>query len=59
MMLMLRERLLLNVTIDYNKFDMDKYIKDNTGIKKYVNKNNQYTLNGIIKMYENIGGSCK
>ena len=53
------EQLILNVTIDYNKFDMNKFIKDNTGIKKFVNDKNQYTLDGIIKMYENIGGSCK
>ena len=53
------EQLILNVTIDYNKFDRNKFIKDNTGIKKYVNDKNQYTLDGIIKMYENISGSCK
>ena len=53
------DKLLLNVTIDYNKFDMDKYLNDNKEIKKYLNKKNQYTLDGIIEMYENIGGSCK
>ena len=54
-----KNQLIFDVLIDYKEFDMDKYIRDNTGIKKFVNKDNQYTMDGIIKMYENIGGSCK
>ncbi|MBR2827917.1 MAG: DUF1307 domain-containing protein [Bacilli bacterium] len=53
------DQLILNVTIDYNKFDMNKYINDNTGIKKYVNDKNRYTLDGIVSMYKNMGGTCK
>ena len=52
-------QLILRVVIDYNKFDMNKYIRDNTGIKKFVNDKNQYTLDGIVSMYKNMGGSCK
>ena len=52
-------QLVLDVSIDYNKFNMEKYIEDNTGLKKYTNKNGLFTLDGIVKMYENIGASCK
>lgn len=52
-------KLTSKIVIDYNKVDMKKYIEDNNGIKKYVNKNNMFTLDGIIKMYKNIGATCK
>ena len=54
-----KNQLVLDVSINYNKFKMDKYLNNNKEIKKYLNKKNQYTLDGIIEMYENIGGSCK
>lgn len=52
------KKLTLNVTINYKKFDMNKYLKDNTGVKKFVNKNNKYTVKGILKMYKNMGATC-
>ena len=54
-----KNKLKLSVITLYKNFDMDKYLKGNKDIKKYVNKDNYFTLDGIIKMYENIGCSCK
>ena len=54
-----KNQLILNVSIDYNEYNIKKYIKDNNGIRDYVNKKNQYTLKGITKMYKNSGATCK
>lgn len=52
-------KLISKVVIDYKKVDMKKFVKDNKGVTEYVNKDNNYTLDGIIKMYKNIGATCK
>ena len=52
-------KLTCNVMIDYKKFNRGKYIEDNTGLKKFVDKNNYFTKDGIIKMYQNLGANCK
>lgn len=46
-------------TVDYSKMDLDNYVKDNTVMKKYVNKNNKITIKGIIEIYESLGATCK
>lgn len=47
-----------NVTINYKKFDMKKFIDDNEAMKKFT-KNNKLTLSGAKKMYESTGAVCK
>ena len=51
-------KLTCKVMIDYNKLNRGKYIEDNTGLKKFVDKNNYFTKDGIIKMYKNLGANC-
>lgn len=46
------------VTINYKKFDMKKFIKNNEAMKSYI-KNNKLTLEGARKMYESTGATCK
>ncbi len=46
------------VTIDYSKMDLKKYIKDNPAMKSYVDKNNKPTLKGVKNMYESSGAKC-
>ncbi len=47
------------VTIDYTKMDLEKFINSNTSIKAYVNKDNKLTLEGVKKIYENLGAICE
>lgn len=47
-----------DVTIDYNKMNIKKFIKDNSAVKDYTNKVNKITLDGVIKMYEKLGATC-
>ena len=47
------------VTVDYNKMDLEKFIKDNEAMKAYVNDKNQVTLEGIKKLYESTGAKCE
>lgn len=54
-----KNKVILNVTINYNKIDLDSYIKDNSAMKSYVNKDNKMTLKGIKTMYESLGAKCK
>lgn len=51
------EKLTATVTIDYNKFDMDKFVSDNTAMKEYLD-DSKYTLDGAIKYYETTGNKC-
>ena len=46
-------------TIDYNKMDLKKYVKDNPAMRKYINNKNQVTLSNMIKMYELTGTKCE
>lgn len=48
-----------DVTIDYNKMDLDKFVSDNSSIKAFVNKKNQVTLEGVTKIYESLGATCE
>lgn len=48
-----------DVTIDYNKMDLDKFVSDNSVMKAYVNKDNKVTLEGVTKIYESLGATCE
>ena len=48
-----------NITIDYNKMDVDKFVTDNTAMKSYVNDKHQVTLKGAKTLYESLGATCK
>lgn len=48
-----------NVTIDYTKMDLEKFINSNTAMKAYVNKDNKITLEGAKKIYEGLGATCE
>lgn len=48
-----------NVTIDYSKMNLDKFVKDNPAMKSYVDKKNNITLKGIKSMYESMGAKCE
>ena len=39
--------------------NLKKYVSDNSVMKSYVNSNNKLTLKGAIKIYENLGATCK
>lgn len=45
--------------VDYTKMDVEQFVKDNTAMKSYVNKNNQIKVEGIKKIYEQLGAVCK
>ena len=51
-------KVVTKVTINYNKFDMEKFIKNNEAMKKYTEKN-KLTLDGAKKLYESTGAKCK
>ena len=53
------KKLTADVTIDYKKFDLDKFVKANGAMKEYVNKKNELTLDGAKKMYKSTGAKCK
>lgn len=48
-----------NVTIDYNKMNLKKFVQDNASMKSYINKDNKITLSGAKKLYESLGATCK
>ena len=47
------------VTIDYTKMDIDKFVKDNSVLKAYVNKKNKLTTEGARKIYTAMGATCE
>lgn len=47
------------VTIDYEKMDLDKFIKDNASIKQFLNKKNKVTLDGVKSIYSTLGATCE
>ena len=47
------------VTIDYNKMNMTKFVKDNPAMKSYVNKSNKLTVKGVKSMYQSLGATCE
>lgn len=52
-------KLTAKIDIDYDKVDMQKFIKDNGAMKDYVNKKNQFTLNSAKKLYQSTGAKCE
>lgn len=46
-------------TIDYNVMDLEKYAKDNTAVKNYINSDNKFLIEGIINIYESTGAVCE
>ena len=55
----IRNKLYINVSINYKKHDMKMFIYDNRAMKEFVNDKKQYTLNGAKKYYKSIGSKCK
>lgn len=53
-----KDKLKTNVKIDYNQFDLDKFIKDNVAMKDYT-EDNKFTLDGAIRLYESTGAKCE
>lgn len=54
-----KNKVILNITIDYKKLNMKKYIKDNPFMEKYTTKKLELTLDGIVSIYEQMGATCK
>ena len=52
-------KVISDVTINYKKFNMKSFVKDNKAMEVYINDDKRITLEGIKKMYSNIGASCK
>lgn len=52
-------KLTADITIDYKKFDLEKFVKVNGAMKEYVNKDNKLTVEGAKKMYKSTGATCK
>lgn len=48
-----------STTIDYNKMNFKKYVKDNSQLKAYINKNSKLTTEGAKKIYTSLGATCK
>lgn len=53
-----KQEIISNVTIDYNKMNLNKFINNNVEMKAYVNKNNKLTTQGMVKIYSNMGAIC-
>lgn len=52
-------KVISDVTINYKKFNMKSFVKDNNAMESYINTDKKITLDGIKKMYSNIGATCK
>ena len=50
-------KIISDVTIDYSKMDLNKFVKDNSQMKSYI-KNNKISLDGMKKIYETLGATC-
>ena len=46
-----------NIVIDYRKFDMKKFLKNNVAMEKYV-KDGKLTVDGEKKYYKATGAKC-
>ncbi len=53
------KKLTSKVTINYEKLDMKKFVKDNGAMKDYVDKDNNFTLEGAKKLYKSTGAKCE
>lgn len=47
-----------DVTIDYNKMNVKQYVTDVPALKNYV-KNDKLTVEGLTSLYEGMGATCK
>lgn len=47
------------ISVNYSKFDMNKYVKDNSVMKNYVDKTGKLTYKGAINMLEMDGLKCE
>lgn len=52
-------KLTVDTTIDYTVLDVEKLIKDDSTMKQFVDKNNNLTFDGVKKLYEALGATCK
>ena len=50
---------IVNVTIDYSKFDVEKFANDNDIIKSDIKKSKNMTSDIAKKYYESLGTTCK
>ena len=53
------KKLVVNTTIDYTILNLEQLSKDDSSMKQFVDEDNNLTLDGIKKMYEILGASCK
>lgn len=53
------DKVVSDVTIDYNIMDMDKYVEDYQVMKSYVNNKNQLTVDNAKKIYESMNATCE
>lgn len=54
-----KNKVISNVVIDYKKINMKKFITNNGAMKDYVNKKNQFTKEGALKLYKSTGAKCE
>ena len=54
-----KNKLTLNVTIDYTEFNMKKFVNNNKAMQKYINKDKKLTLKGIKQLYKTSGTTCE
>lgn len=52
-------KVVATITIDYTKMDLNKFIRNNGAMKKYVNDDNEYTIDGAEKLYTSTGATCE
>ena len=50
-------KVISDVTIDYSKMNLDKFVNDNSQMKSYI-RNNKISLDGMKKIYEALGATC-
>lgn len=53
------KELIADVTINYEELNMKKFVKNNGAMKDYLNKDNQFTLEGAKKLYKSTGAKCE
>lgn len=50
-------KVISDVTIDYSKMNLEKFVNDNSQMKSSI-KNNRISLDGMKKIYEALGATC-
>ncbi len=51
-------KLIIDLTIDYSKMNIEKFVSDNAAFSDYL-EDNKLTLDGIKKMYKTSGIVCE